>query len=248
MGKTGIVQLLDGSLHIKGLGEFFEKQGSEWKFVCWPAHLTDAGLRNILSDNKKEYRTPEAIKCDDGVKERGDTPSFLQKRRVETAETIPLKPDWSLDHWDHGEIRILCDDETGELCCATISTEERIKLIKEWLFDCDRIVIDITGCMEYAPERSWDVIMGLTNALGKDMASFFMYDYLNACKFMNNTERAKWDGKLVELKALSSVEIVEAKTIKKKLKEIRRASLTETLKGQEEQYNQFLRGANYGPV
>ena len=242
MGKTGIVQLLDGSLHIKGLEEFFEKQGSEWKFVCWPAHLTDAGLRNILSDNKKEYRTPEAIKCDDGVKERGDTPSFLKNRHEESSERIRVKPDWSLDHWDYGEIRILCDDDTEELDGTTISTEERVKLIKEWVDDCDQIVIDITGCMEYAPERSWDVITGLAKALGKDKKSFFMYDYLNACKFMSNTERAKWDGKLEELKVLGGLEIISAETIKKKLDEIGAASLAETLKGLEEQYNQGLKG------
>ena len=243
MGKTGIVQLLDRSLHIKGLEEFFEKQGSEWKFVCWPAHLTDAGLRNILSDNKKEYRAPEVIKHDEGVKECGDMPSFLQKRRVENSGTIPVKPDWSLDHWDYGEIRILCDDETEELDGTTISTEERVKLIKEWVDDCDRVIIDITGCMEHLLDRSWDIIIGLAKALGKGKASFFMYDYMNACKFMNNTECAKWDGKVEELKAYGSIESVEAETIKKKLDEIGRASMSETLKGLEEQYNQGLKGA-----
>ncbi len=215
MGKTGIVQLLDGSLHIKGLEEFFEKQGSEWKFVCWPAHLTDAGLRRILSDNKKEYRE---------------------------YEKPALKPDFSADHWDHGEIRILCDDETGQLCGATISEEDRITLISEWMGDCDRIVVDITGCMEHPPERSWEVITGLAKTLGKDKVSFFMYDYLNAFKFMSKTERAKWDEKLEEMMNLGSLEIVDAETIKKKLDEIGRANMSETLKGLEEQYNQGLKG------
>ena len=239
MKRIGIVQLLDGILHINGLEDYFGKRDSEWKYVCWPSHLTDIGLMKILSDNMEEYcKTREQEGSCETHKESGDgkVPSFLQNRTVTNYKSARIKVDGSLDHWDFGKIRILCDDE----CRATISVEERVTLIKEWMSDCDYVVVDITGCMAHTPERSWAVIMGIAEAFGEDKARFFMYDYLNGCYFMNNRESAKWDEKLEALKKLCSMEIIPAEIIKKKLEDIGRTSMTETLKGLEKQYNNLL--------
>lgn len=97
-------------------------------------------------------------------------------------------------YMDYQEIRVL-----NEKWNPT-PTEERIRIISEWVDGCDYILIDLSDCVHAEKERAMETVRGLAKTLKKEMTQFFIFDYFSVYEILGVKRRRVWDEMIEELK------------------------------------------------
>ena len=217
MMKIGVIQLFE-KLNIMGLGDFFKARNDDWKLLYCPFSLNDAMIGNIYLNNIRDafdntnqdeefsMKTRDEYAKDDYILQYIRR-TFIQDRWDE-ALTNAVKPILFGRYLDFHEIRIINESRRD----PPLTVDQRVKLICDWVGDCDFILLDITGCLRFDVEKSWTTIEDTIQAPNIDRLLCFAFDWRPKA----NAQR-QWDEKLKMLKGMCETVFLDSAYIEKRV-------------------------------
>ena len=192
MIKIGYIQLMSCIIYPRSLSSFFDSKDVDWRFLYWPEHISahvDAIQCENLGKSFRYNRFSPRYKDIAWNKYDVDGDPITTRDQVdEDSWNFYSHKNEKIEYMDYHEIRII--NEPWGPC----SVDKRIGFIKEWVNGCDFILLDITDCMNIAPERILDAINSLLHEFKDCNMKVLLLDYVPLClsKFRNGEMRNQW--------------------------------------------------------
>lgn len=208
---------MDNGFMLEGLEAFFDALDVDWRMVYWPEHLNDGVMKDIHIKNiGKSFDYGRFTERYKDVAWKGfdvfGNPIIHEDEVDEDSWRVLNEyhshPDYKKEYMDYHEIRVL-----NEKWNPT-STEERIRIISEWVNGCDFILVDLSGCLQAEQERALDTVQGLVKTLKREKTYYFIFDFIPAYEFMGIKRRRAWDDEIGKLKKTTRMYIENPEQIK----------------------------------